>query len=101
MGSAVKRFFVCNYFSLFDGLQSLLTLEKVAKKIQRRETLTLFVGNKFQPSKEVYPMIESHGTSMTSAHYSRMGYEECDKIHKASLEILERLGIDVHDEKAH
>ena len=45
-------------------------------------------------------MIETHGTSMTSAHYSRMGYEECDKIHKASLEILERLGIDVHDEKA-
>ncbi|HSQ26843.1 MAG TPA: trimethylamine methyltransferase family protein [Anaerolineales bacterium] len=45
-------------------------------------------------------MIETHGTSMTSAHYSRMGYEECDKIHKASLEILERIGIDVHDDKA-
>lgn len=45
-------------------------------------------------------MIETHGTSMTSAHYSRMGLEECDKIHKASLEILERIGIDVHDEKA-
>jgi len=45
-------------------------------------------------------MIETHGTSMTSAHYSRMGHEECDKIHKASLEILERIGLDVHDEKA-
>ena len=45
-------------------------------------------------------MIETHGTSMTSAHYSRMGSEECDKIHKASLEILERIGIDVHDEHA-
>ncbi|MGB9640725.1 MAG: trimethylamine methyltransferase family protein [Anaerolineales bacterium] len=45
-------------------------------------------------------MIETHGTSMTSAHYSRMGQEECEKIHLASLEILWRIGIDVHDDKA-
>jgi trimethylamine--corrinoid protein Co-methyltransferase len=37
---------------------------------------------------------------MTSAHYARMGQQECEKIHVASLEILERVGIDVHDEKA-
>jgi len=29
-----------------------------------------------------------------------MGQQECEKIHVASLEILERVGIDVHDEKA-
>lgn len=45
-------------------------------------------------------MIETHGTRMTSAHYSRLGPQECEKIHLASLEILERIGIDVHDEKA-
>ncbi len=45
-------------------------------------------------------MIETHGTSMTSAHYARMGKEECEKIHLASLEIMQRIGIDVHDEKA-
>jgi trimethylamine--corrinoid protein Co-methyltransferase len=37
---------------------------------------------------------------MASAHYARMGSDECEKIHLASLEILERIGIDVHDEKA-
>ncbi len=45
-------------------------------------------------------MIETHGTNMTSAHYSRMGHQECDKIHLATLEILERVGVEVHDEKA-
>jgi trimethylamine--corrinoid protein Co-methyltransferase len=45
-------------------------------------------------------MIQTHGTSMTSAHYSRMGAQECEKIHLASLEILRRTGVDVHDEKA-
>lgn len=45
-------------------------------------------------------MIETHGRSMTSAHYARMGKEECEKIHMASLEILQRVGVDVHDEKA-
>jgi trimethylamine--corrinoid protein Co-methyltransferase len=37
---------------------------------------------------------------MTSAHYARMGREECEKIHLASLEILQRTGVDVHDERA-
>ena len=45
-------------------------------------------------------MIQTHGSSMTSAHYSRLGPQECEKIHLASLEILERIGVDVHDEKA-
>ncbi len=45
-------------------------------------------------------MIETHGTNMTSAHYARMGRAECEKIHVATLEILERVGVDVHDEKA-
>jgi trimethylamine--corrinoid protein Co-methyltransferase len=37
---------------------------------------------------------------MTGAHYARMGRAECEKIHVATLEILERVGVDVHDEKA-
>jgi len=37
---------------------------------------------------------------MTSAHYARMGRAECEKIHVATLEILERVGVDVHDEGA-
>jgi trimethylamine--corrinoid protein Co-methyltransferase len=37
---------------------------------------------------------------MTSAHYARMGPQECEKIHQASLEILARVGIDVHDDEA-
>jgi len=45
-------------------------------------------------------MIETHGMNMTSAHYSRMGKTECEKIHVASLEVLERIGIETHDEKA-
>jgi len=45
-------------------------------------------------------MIETHGTSMTSAHYARLGQQECEKIHAASVEILERIGVDVHDENA-
>ncbi|MGD8397707.1 MAG: trimethylamine methyltransferase family protein [Anaerolineae bacterium] len=45
-------------------------------------------------------MIETHGLSTTSAHYARMGREECDKIHLATLEILERVGVDVHDKEA-
>ena len=45
-------------------------------------------------------MIQTHGTNLTSAHYARMGTQECEKIHLASLEILERTGIDVHSEKA-
>jgi trimethylamine--corrinoid protein Co-methyltransferase len=45
-------------------------------------------------------MIETHGQSTTSAHYARVGQQEREKIHAASLEILERVGVDVHDEKA-
>jgi trimethylamine--corrinoid protein Co-methyltransferase len=45
-------------------------------------------------------MIQTHGTRMTSAHYARLGSQECEQIHQASLEILQRVGIDVHDEKA-
>jgi trimethylamine--corrinoid protein Co-methyltransferase len=41
-------------------------------------------------------MIETHGSSMTSAHYTRLGAQEREKIHRASLEILERVGVDVH-----
>ncbi len=45
-------------------------------------------------------MIKTHGTSRTSAHYARMGNEEREQIHLATLEILQRVGIEVHDEKA-
>ena len=45
-------------------------------------------------------MIETHGTHMTSAHYARMGSQECKKIHLASLEILQRIGVDVHNDRA-
>jgi trimethylamine--corrinoid protein Co-methyltransferase len=45
-------------------------------------------------------MIETRGLRTTSARYARMGQQECERIHMASLEILERVGVDVHDEKA-
>ena len=45
-------------------------------------------------------MITTHQTNMGSAHYARMGKRECEEIHLASLEILNRVGLDVHDEKA-
>ena len=45
-------------------------------------------------------MIATHGTSMMSAHYARMGLQECEKIHAATLEVLARTGVDVHDEEA-
>ena len=45
-------------------------------------------------------MISTHDFSMNSAHYARMGEQECKKIHMATLEILERTGADIHDEKA-
>jgi trimethylamine--corrinoid protein Co-methyltransferase len=45
-------------------------------------------------------MIETHGQRQTSAHYSRLGGQECDRIHRASLEILEHVGVEVHDEEA-
>jgi len=45
-------------------------------------------------------MIETHGLRTTSAHYARLGQQEREKIHVASLEILERVGVDAHDEQA-
>jgi len=45
-------------------------------------------------------MIETYDKETTNAHYTRMSKAECEKIHLASLEILERVGVDVHDEKA-
>jgi trimethylamine--corrinoid protein Co-methyltransferase len=45
-------------------------------------------------------MIETHGSRTTSAHYARLGQQERERIHMASLEILERVGVDVHDEQA-
>ncbi len=45
-------------------------------------------------------MIATHQTHMASAHYARMGQRECEQIHLASLEILQRVGLDVHDERA-
>jgi trimethylamine:corrinoid methyltransferase-like protein len=45
-------------------------------------------------------MISTHENRMTSAQYARMGHAECERIHMATLEILERTGVDVHDEKA-
>jgi trimethylamine--corrinoid protein Co-methyltransferase len=45
-------------------------------------------------------MIETHGAARTSAHYARLGQDERKRIHCASLEILERVGVDVHDQRA-
>jgi trimethylamine--corrinoid protein Co-methyltransferase len=45
-------------------------------------------------------MIETHGYHTSSAHYARLGQQECTRIHVATLEVLERVGVDVHDEKA-
>jgi trimethylamine--corrinoid protein Co-methyltransferase len=45
-------------------------------------------------------MIETHGQRQTSAHYSRLGPQECEKIHRASIEMLEHVGVQVHDERA-
>lgn len=45
-------------------------------------------------------MIATHENRMVSAHYARMGQAECERIHLASLEILERTGIEVHDDDA-
>jgi trimethylamine--corrinoid protein Co-methyltransferase len=37
---------------------------------------------------------------LTSARYSRLGQRECQRVHEASLEILDRVGIEVHDQRA-
>ena len=45
-------------------------------------------------------MIGTRGTAVISAHYNRMGARECEMIHAATLEILETVGVDVHDPEA-
>ena len=45
-------------------------------------------------------MIETHKTSQAGAQYARLGPQEMDAIHLASLEILSRVGIEVHDDDA-
>lgn len=45
-------------------------------------------------------MIPTHLRNMAAAHYARMGEGECERIHMGTLEILERTGVDVHDEQA-
>lgn len=45
-------------------------------------------------------MITTQEKHQASAAYQRMGPQECRRIHMATLEILERTGVDVHDEKA-
>lgn len=45
-------------------------------------------------------MITSHGASLTSALFARMGEPECEKIHVATLEVLERIGVETLDERA-
>ncbi len=45
-------------------------------------------------------MIETHQVHTASAQYTRLGRQECERIHAASLEILDRVGVDVHDADA-
>ena len=45
-------------------------------------------------------MIETHGQRQTSARYSRLGPQKCEKMHRASIEMLEHVGVEVHDDKA-
>ncbi|MEJ2210999.1 MAG: trimethylamine methyltransferase family protein [Anaerolineae bacterium] len=45
-------------------------------------------------------MIQTHGLNLTSTHHERLGHQQRAKIHLASLEILERVGVEVHDERA-
>jgi trimethylamine--corrinoid protein Co-methyltransferase len=45
-------------------------------------------------------MINAHGSGMIGARYARLGQQERESIHLASLEILQRVGVDVHDERA-
>ncbi|MGD8552133.1 MAG: trimethylamine methyltransferase family protein [Anaerolineales bacterium] len=45
-------------------------------------------------------MIQTHGQSKTSAQFSRLGKQECEQIHVASLEVLERVGIETRSTEA-
>ncbi|MGD2145470.1 MAG: trimethylamine methyltransferase family protein, partial [Anaerolineae bacterium] len=45
-------------------------------------------------------MPRSFGVRQAVGPYSRMGPRTCEQVHMTSLEILERVGIEVHDEQA-
>jgi len=45
-------------------------------------------------------MMRRFGWRQAYGQYSRMGPETCEQIHGASLEVLERVGIEVHDAEA-
>lgn len=45
-------------------------------------------------------MPSTHGWRQSNAKYTRMPSQVCERIHMASLEILERVGIDVHSKEA-
>lgn len=49
-------------------------------------------------SGESYNMIETNVVSQRGARYSRLGRIECEGSHRASLEILEFVGLEVHDD---
>lgn len=45
-------------------------------------------------------MIQTHIQNVAGAFYQRLGPQECERIHLASLEILARTGIEVHADEA-
>lgn len=45
-------------------------------------------------------MIETHAMKMIGTHYSRLSVQECEGIHSASLKVLQKIGVDVHDDRA-
>jgi trimethylamine--corrinoid protein Co-methyltransferase len=45
-------------------------------------------------------MIQTGGQSRTSVHFSRLGEQECEQLHVASLEVLERVGIETRLKEA-
>jgi len=72
-------------------------MELTFKNLKYKQVLYLLFKLIHQRGKK---MISTRDLSMESGHYARMGDQECQKIHMATLEILERTGVDVHDEKA-
>lgn len=45
-------------------------------------------------------MSKAYGWRQSHGRYTRMAPQTCERIHMASLEILERVGVEVHDAKA-
>ena len=45
-------------------------------------------------------MIETNEMKIMGTHYSRLSAQECEKIHLASLKVLQKIGVEVHDDKA-